>query len=102
MTTIVEFVEARLAEDEYGATHSGRLPVPEAAYHQRTLLEVAAKRRILDRYRDAPIDDVGLLIEDVRDLASIYADHADFDPAWRPLTDSAEIDLLSRKRRVRQ
>jgi histone H3/H4 len=91
--TIVEFMEARLAEDEHDATHSGQLPVPEAAFHQRTLREVAAKRRIVRRYRDAPIEAVTLLLEDVRDLASVYADHADYERAWRPLTDPAEIDL---------
>ena len=93
MTTIVEFLEARLAEDEFGATHSGQLPVPEASYHQRTLREVAAKRSIVRRYRDAPIADVAALLDDIRDLASVYADHPDYDQAWQPLRGPAEIDL---------
>jgi hypothetical protein len=93
MTTIVEFLEARLSEDEFSATHSGKLPVPVVNYHQRTLREVAAKRRILRRYRDAPASDAALLLDNVRDLASVYADHPDYDQAWRPLTDPAEIDL---------
>ena len=93
MATIVEFLDARLAEDEHGATHLGLLPVPEADYHQQTLRDVAAKRSILHRYRDAPIEDMTLLLEDVRDLAAVYADHPDYDQAWRPLTAPAEINL---------
>ena len=95
MTTIVEFLEARFREDEHSATHSGNLPVPVKNYHQRTLDEVAAKRRIVRRYRDAPVNDVILLVEDVRDLASVYADHPDYDQAWRPCLEPAEIDLRS-------
>jgi hypothetical protein len=93
MTAIVTFIEARLAEDEHGATHSGQLPVPQSAYHQRTLREVAAKRAILRRYEKAPIEDVTLLLDDVRDLASVYSDHTDYDPAWRPLGEPSNIDL---------
>jgi hypothetical protein len=93
MTTIVEFLEARLSEDEFSATHSGKLPVPVVNYHQRTLREVASKRRILRRYRDAPASDAALLLDNLRDLASVYADHPDYDHAWRPLKDPAEIDL---------
>jgi hypothetical protein len=93
MTTIVEFLEARLAEDEFGATHSGKLPVPEASYHQRTLREVAAMRSILRRYRDAPGSDAALLLDDIRDLVSVYSDHADYDEAWQPVKDAPEIDL---------
>jgi hypothetical protein len=100
MATIIEFLEARLTEDEHDATHIGRLPVPEADYHQRTLREVAAMRSIVRRYRDAPIEDVVRLLEDVRDLASVYADHPDYDRAWRPLTDPAEIDLRTTTRAV--
>jgi hypothetical protein len=93
MTTIVEFLEDRLSEDEFSATHSGKLPVPLVNYHQRTLREVASKRRILRRYRDAPATDAALLLDTVRDLASVYADHPDYDQAWRPLPDPADIDL---------
>lgn len=84
MTSLVEFLEARLGEDEHGATHSTNLPVPAANYHLRTLRDVAAKRRIVRRYRDAPVTDVVLLLNDVRDLASVYDDHPDYDQAWRP------------------
>jgi hypothetical protein len=93
ITTIFEFLEARLAEDEFGATHSGKLPVPEASYHQRTLREVAAKRSILRRYRDAPVALASALLDDIRDLASVYADHPDYEQAWRPLKDPPGIDL---------
>jgi hypothetical protein len=95
MTTIVEFLQARLADDEYGATHSGPLPVPEANFHRRTLAEVAAKRRIVHRYQVAPIDEMAPLLEDIRDLATVYTDHADYDPAWRPLDEPQGIDLRS-------
>jgi hypothetical protein len=95
MTTIIEFLEARLAEDEYGATHSGALPVPEASYDQRTLREVASKRRIVWRYRHASIGDVAPLLENIRDLASVFADHPDYDPAWRPLGKPDDVDLRS-------
>jgi hypothetical protein len=93
MTTIDEFLEARFREDEHSATHSGNLPVPAKNYHQQTLHEVAAKRRIVDRYRNAPVGDAILLLADVRDLASVYADHPDYDQAWWPSMDPAEIDL---------
>jgi hypothetical protein len=93
MTTIVAFIEARLAEDEHGATHSGQLPVPQSDYHQRTLREVAAMRAIVRRYEHAPIEYVAPLLDDVRDLASVYSDHTDYDPAWRPLGEPSEIDL---------
>jgi hypothetical protein len=95
MSSIVEFLEARLGEDEHGATHSAELPVPAADYHERTLREVAAKRRIVSRYSDASVDEVILLLEDVRDLASVYADHPDYDQAWRPMMDPAVTDLRS-------
>ena len=93
MTTIDEFLEARLGEDEHSATHSGSLPVPKSTYHQRTLSEVAAKRSIVRRYRDAPITEVAPLLDDMRDLASVYADHPDYNQASRPLSDPTEIDL---------
>jgi Family of unknown function (DUF6221) len=94
MTTIVDFLEARLAEDEYSAMHSGALPVPEASYDQRTLREVASKQRIVQRYRDAPVGDVAPLLENLRDLASVFAAHPDYDPAWRPLDDNPrQVDL---------
>lgn len=95
MEKIVDFLEARFREDEHGATHSGKLPVPTKYYHQRTLLEVAAKRRILNRYCGASVGDVVMLLPDVRDLASVYADHPDYDQAWRPPTDPVDVDLRS-------
>ncbi len=93
MTTIVDFLEARLAEDRHSATHAGALPVPEANYDQRTLREVASKQRIVRRYRDAPMGDVAPLLENIRDLASVFADHPDYDPAWRPLENPGHLDL---------
>ena len=47
------------------------------------------------RYRHAPVDEIILLLEDVRDLASVYAEHPDYDQVWRPLMDPAVTDLRS-------
>jgi hypothetical protein len=102
MTTIVEFLEARLSEDEFSATHSGKLPVPVVNYHQRTLREVASKRRILRRYRDAPASDAALLLDNLRDLASVYADHPDYDQACRALMDRPRSISATRLLRARQ
>lgn len=82
--TIVEFLEARLAEDEYAATHAGQFPVPAAHYDRRTLREVASKRRILRRFQRASGTAVPVLLDDLRDIVAVYADHPDYDQAWGP------------------
>ena len=105
--TITEFLLARIADDEdemqglphfgcvegdsdpVGMIHSARCP-------NRVLAECAAKRRIIEgyiefdaAYPDSPVwhgcgDDCEFkAIEWVlAHLASVYADHPDFDPAW--------------------
>lgn len=47
----------------------------------RVLAEVAAKRRIVERY--APVAESRLGFDDTLcDLASVYADHDDYDEEW--------------------
>ncbi len=118
MTTLVEFLRARLDEDEAAA---GRLdgayiegePSPVPAWALGVLADVAAKRRILALHgqvecvncEDAgrtpgtschichhdedtiPTEPKGLYdgtCFTIRALATVYADHPDYDEAWRP------------------
>jgi hypothetical protein len=78
---LTEFLLARIAEDE------GSPPTCS-----RVLADCEAKRRIVERHRSKP-DTGGWYCagcgddwpcEDLRDLASVYADHPDYDEAWRP------------------
>lgn len=97
--TFAEFLLARIAEDEAEAEVNGwRLGDWDAALPARVLAECEAKRRIIelhdgehecssldhtgeiDRYRYI-LDSEGCTTMLL--LASVYADHADFDPAWR-------------------
>ncbi|MET0489086.1 MAG: DUF6221 family protein [Acidimicrobiales bacterium] len=52
----------------------------------RILAECEAKRRIVERH--SACDDVSYgdasTCPDMRDLAAVYADHRDYDEAWRP------------------
>lgn len=87
--TLTEFLLARIAEDEAAAEGD-----PHASYCEergctcgagttttRVLAECEAKRRIIlalcDDYEE-PSPSV------LRTLAGIYADHPDYDEAWRP------------------
>jgi hypothetical protein len=101
MTTLTEFLLARIAEDEavaraarpheYLPTRDGRnLTTIDAGDSARVgitsgrvLAECEAKRRIVN------LDDLDGAGEDghihaVRCLASVYADHPDFREEWRP------------------
>lgn len=101
--TIVEFLEARLAEDEFVARNGDTSPGDEA----RVLREVEAKRAIMAEhypetdyadpqtpihcaeYAIAMAESMGPRGRDawpcttLRHLAAIYADHLDYDEAWR-------------------
>lgn len=111
--TIVEFLRARLAEDEAaasteargwetGSRHEGQ-PLAWVQHVRRwpvdrVLAEVEAKRRIVDRY----VTCLEMRAEEGRDddwflkgmlaafesavmwLALPHAGHADYDPSWRP------------------
>jgi hypothetical protein len=102
--TLTEFILARLDEDEAavkalrvvvdpgtylssGIERPTELDAATAAhcdryYPRRVLAEVAAKRALVemdedDRYSDA-------YVVAIRALAAVYADHPDYDEAWRP------------------
>lgn len=121
--TLVEFLRARLAEDERKAMQVYRVDwndpdgwaalhalVREHAQHHdpaRVLRDVEAKRRIVERHdrdpqwadspsmrdgckgcgyegpMESPRFDVDECPE-LRDLASVYADHPDYKERWRP------------------
>lgn len=73
--TIVEFLEARLPQDEAEADSA------------RALREVAAKRRLVELYGSlsaqwAPNVDYGFAQTTLRTLAAIYSDHPDYKNEW--------------------
>ena len=106
--TLVEFLLARVADLEALARAvqaetlepdapigTGDDPWPsERAFAEyvtpaRVLAECEAKRRIVESLRDCPtsaeFDDTRECLESVcHDLATIYADHPDYDESWRP------------------
>ena len=99
--TLTEFLLARIEEDEAEASwvrHENRETVAAQFYgdlnaawiHSRniqTLAECEAKRRIVEKYdhaRDYGQGPGGWLEQCVGYLAGVYADHPDFDEAWRP------------------
>lgn len=92
--SLVEFLLARIGEDE-ARVEFVRDFIPEHGDQgeyidpARVLAECESKRSIIKRYMqasahldvaDADVPMVGML----RDLAAVYADHADYDEAWRP------------------
>ena len=107
--TIVEFLKARLGEDEAIARNALGLLGMETPWHdietlrqrgltradarhvarhssRRVLREVEAKRRIVERHsgcEDVSYGDASTC-PDMRDLASVYADHPDHQPDWTP------------------
>jgi hypothetical protein len=105
MTTLTEFLEARIAEDEAmarsGFSHPDRwvrvapAGIPNGLSCSAVLAECETKRRIIDHRQQ--IDSTGLdgaaLAHDqglrdgftfaLRYLAQPHADHPDFDPSWR-------------------
>src|SRR5690242_3092999 len=110
--TLTEFLRARLDEDERHArklAESDRRPVLSLAttvnHPERLLLEVEAKRRIVETHRHAdysfgnsqaecpsmprPLVESAILrdmagCDTLLLLAAIYADHDDYDEGWRP------------------
>ena len=99
--SITEFLAARFAEDEATVTSGDcrcdDTPPRRPDCPDRIYAEVELKRRVLARH--APYHLVGYEDEDpicdycqgcpdwpcadVLDVASVYFDHPDFDPAWR-------------------
>ena len=98
--TLVEFLLARIAEDErrahwYDLDEGPYEPgeTVRAIYRPaRVLAECDAKRRIIDRHVDPdsracncsemgwPTD----LCDVIRPLAAVYADHPDYQEEWKP------------------
>lgn len=113
MTTLVEFLLARIAEDEadvrnrktYAVGHSERC-IFEGGYEgsgscdcgavARVLADCEAKRRIVERFAwaaenpDLYRNDMELMDQwqaawdTLADAAAIHADHPDYDESWRP------------------
>jgi hypothetical protein len=118
MADVVEFLRARLDEDEAEARRgaAARFPVADFSMYYnaddevmvatcaRVLREVEAKRRMLDEVVDQ-IDGFDADLEMSRGtggyrttgesdllkhlLASAYSDHPDYDPSWAPSPASA-------------
>lgn len=111
--SIVEFLRARLDEDEAIARNALGLLGMETPWHdietlrqrgltradarhvarhssRRVLREVEAKRRIVDDYRAPTLDDCQTDDDTppplwvIRALAAVYADHPDYQPDWTP------------------
>jgi hypothetical protein len=90
--TLTEFLLARITEDE------ARAPVPSwtsddggcldcgGQSESRVLAECEAKRRIVEWHRMGNDDGYvcrNILCPHLAALASVYAEHPDFDPAWQ-------------------
>lgn len=92
--TIVDFLLARIAEDEVGAKRHAvraKIEVPGETLvwwervAARVLAECEAKRRIVAEFTDSNLYTIEseYLEEGVLGaLASVYADHPDFRPEW--------------------
>lgn len=92
--TLVEFLRARMAEDEAGARRTSAYLSPEMNT-ARVLVECEAKRQIVNHYEQvqnrvavepSPYFQ-GMFValdQTVCSLATTYADHPDYDEAWRP------------------
>ena len=95
MTTLADFLLARIAEDEAVARRIAAVGSCEPAYHPaRVLAECAAKRAIVEKAQRAdeafgrqinPATSAAsfALTEVLCRLAAPYADHPDYDPAWK-------------------
>jgi hypothetical protein len=105
MSDLVEFLTARLDEDEAAARAWLPIGNPDAAAREhiarhdpaRVLREVEAKRAILamwqepetDRYLPtgevvAQVAAADAIDSVVRELNAVYSDHPDYDEAWGP------------------
>lgn len=92
--TITEFLEARVAEDEYVANRELLLgtTTPLTKMNARVLDECVAKRAIIAEWEDpttfqtwgSEVDDGYVIAIDkaVRALAAIYADHPNYQQDW--------------------
>lgn len=86
MSDIVEFLRARLDEDEREARVCLNRWIEGHGTRRRwdrQLREVEAKRRMVVGH---PCDDCGAVNDPCLTLlylASVYSDHPDYDPSWR-------------------
>lgn len=91
-TTTVDWLSARLDEDEERARGGAERFAADTDWgfiFRREVREVEAKRAIvadltlvLDTYRGGILCD--LANTTLRHLAAVYADHPDYNEAWRP------------------
>jgi hypothetical protein len=88
VASIVEFLEARIAEDEADAKPTVELEDDDCrgwaiAYAERVLAECAAKRAIIEAFNPAAPDLDPYVGRDVMAmLAVVYKDHSDYNPEW--------------------
>jgi hypothetical protein len=86
--TLIEFLLARIAEDEAGAERADYIADFNPA---RVLAECESKRRIVDECTGGLYWNVGCSeghegnFENILALlAAVYADHPDYQPKWKP------------------
>ncbi len=93
--TLTAFLLARIADDEEGArldlADDQRRGFADSGYAEwgwspaRVLAECEAKRRIVGHFsRHRPEFWGGIASVPLGALASVYADHPDYDESWRP------------------
>ena len=105
--TLTDFLLARIAEDEAVAREAQAADIQTVMHKHmaqwnpaRVLAECEAKRRIVNRENDRlreqwrrRVDEHRQTFDEwlqppygetLRDLASVYADHPDYDESWRP------------------
>lgn len=98
MTDLVEFLRARLDEDERELAKDPPVGLGYADLGARMRREVAAKRRRLARYEQAMNEELGewqaarelmlaargVLLGVLKEDAAVYSDHPDYHPEWKP------------------
>ena len=89
MPTLTEFLLARIAEDETDAGGIECFGVDFLEmYKRRALAECEAMRAIVARHSEHlgldRSEDYRNGCDTLRHLAAVYADHPDYDEAWRP------------------
>lgn len=97
MGDIVEFLKARLDEDERDAravesadiydVPASTVEAPEAAFRRLAegpwLADIAAKRALLEAYGRNLTSEAWLTLSPhIYAMAAIWAEHPDYDPAW--------------------
>lgn len=93
--TIIEFLLARIAEDEREATERGAEPWYDGGWPKehvaRLLKDCAAKREIAVECKPGTLDDLTCSEDEspapmwvARSLAVVYAAHPDYKQEWAP------------------